>query len=201
MSQHIETARPGSTGAVLALELLRLGGGRARGGRRRGRARLACRRRNSESHRRGEPDEPDDRRDQQRGSGLPRGARDDPRSRRDHGQLSRRQSGVSPPGRGRWRGRDRRSDRDVVRRDLDHQPVGRQRPEPAGGDRYPGDPGAAVGDELVLPQGLLDRLDRTPPPAAEGVAGQATPRPTRVGSSSASACSGSPRSTARASRS
>ncbi len=59
---------------------------------------------------------------------------------------------------------------DLVCRDRDHQPARWQRPEPPGGHRHPGDHRAADRDELVLPQGLLDRLDLAPPQAPQGPA-------------------------------
>ena len=70
----------------------------------------------------------------------------------------------------------------------------------SGGDRPARYGRPAGGDELVLPQGLLDRLDRDAQPARRRLLhGTATTRARSSGR--ASRCSASPRCTARASRS
>ena len=76
-----------------------------------------------------------------------------------------------------------------------------QRPQPAGRHRHPGDHRAAGRDELVLPQGLLDRLDLPPPQAPQGPAERRSADPHARAPCSASGCWASPRSTARALRS
>ena len=72
----------------------------------------------------------------------------------------------------------------------------------AGGDRRAGrDRRALTGAQLVLPQGLLDRVDRRPPQAQQGAGRR--PRPAaspRARPCSGSTCSASPASSARASR-
>ena len=137
---------------------------------------------------------------QQRGAGLPRGPGDDPRARRGRGQLPRRQQLLRKPvprQRAGGRGRCGRPGSASSGSSAASTAPG-SRP---GGDRDPGDHRAAARDELVLPQGLLDRLDLAPlqaPPRP--VVADPDTRPAR-GCCSGSRCSASPRSTASASRS
>ncbi len=139
--------------------------------------------------------------DQQRRARLPRGSGDDSGARRDHGELPGRQPRV-PQARGaRWRARAAGVGRDVVPGGVVHRHVRRRRPGRAGRDRHPGDHRAAGGDELVLPQALLDRLDLTPPSAAAAGCWARRARSGRARRCSGWACSASRRCTARVSRS
>ncbi len=91
--------------------------------------------------------------------------------------------------------------RHLVLRRVADRALPRRRVRRAGRDRPALADRAAARDELVLPQGLLDRLDLPPQQAAARPALRRSRRRTNGGCCSASRCSASPRSTASASRS
>ena len=146
-------------------------GRRARCGARRGDHQLARERWNHRSHGSAArpPAQPNDGRAQQRDPGLPRGPRDGAGPRRNRGQLPRRQQLLPQAGRRGQRAGGRGRCGDLVRRHLADRPLPRLRAHDPGGYRAAGAARAAARHELVLPQGLLDRLDLAPQ--------QAPPRP------------------------
>ena len=98
-------------------------------------------------------------------------------------------------------GRPGRRGRHLVHRHRGHRRGRPGQPRPPGGHRAAGHRRAAGGHELVLPQGLLDGLDRQPQPPAQGADGRGRLGRRASGRSSALSCWASPRSTARGSRS
>ncbi len=131
----------------------------------------------------------DARRGSQRGDGdhqlrldrLPRGPRGDPDPRRDHGQPAR------DPAAPAQADPARRADRDSgqhpalgPRADSARLAVSLRR-EARGGGRADRDRGPAFGLELVLPQGLLDRMDQGTPGARQQAGGRRRSRGRRLG--------------------
>ena len=95
----------------------------------------------------------------QRAARLPRGAGDDPRPRRGHRQHGRHEPGLPPADRRGSRRRIPRQRRHLVPRRPWSGTFRRRRLEGAGRDGAAGGHRPPRGHELVLPQGLLDRLD------------------------------------------